>query len=126
VKSRQVIFTPEARHDLFGIYEWISSKASLQVAISYIERLETYCLGFNIASERGHRRDDVSPGLRIVGFERRGHHCICCRRKSGNDSALVLWRAKLGGQASMNRTIQSLSSTLDRCKESNSNQEVCK
>jgi len=24
-----------------------------------------------IASERGHRRDDVSPGLRIVGFERR-------------------------------------------------------
>jgi toxin ParE1/3/4 len=30
-----------------------------------------YCLGFDIASERGHRRDDVSPGLRIVGFERR-------------------------------------------------------
>ena len=51
--------------------EWIASKASLQVAISYIERLETYCLGFDIASERGHRRDDVSPGLRIVGFERR-------------------------------------------------------
>jgi toxin ParE1/3/4 len=71
VKSRRVIFTPEARHDLFGIYEWIASKASLQVAISYIERLETYCLGFDIASERGHRRDDVSPGLRIVGFERR-------------------------------------------------------
>jgi toxin ParE1/3/4 len=71
VKSRQVIFTPEACHDLFGIYEWISSKASLQVAISYIERLETYCLGFDIASERGHRRDDVSLGLRIVGFERR-------------------------------------------------------
>ena len=71
MKSRQVIFTSEARHDLFGIYEWIASKASLQVAISYIERLETYCLGFDIASERGHRRDDVSPGLRIVGFERR-------------------------------------------------------
>ena len=51
--------------------EWIASKASLQVAISYIERLETYCLGFDIASERGHRRDDVSLGLRIVGFERR-------------------------------------------------------
>jgi toxin ParE1/3/4 len=24
-----------------------------------------------LGSERGHRRDDVRPGLRIVGFERR-------------------------------------------------------
>jgi len=71
VKTRRVIFTPEARLDLFGIYEWIASKASLHVAISYIERLEVYCLGFDTASERGHRRDDVFPGLRIVGFERR-------------------------------------------------------
>lgn len=71
MKSRQVIFTPEARHDLFGIYDWIASKASLQIAISYIERLEAYCLGFDVASERGHSRDDIRPGLRIVGFERR-------------------------------------------------------
>lgn len=71
MKIRRVIFTPEARHDLFGIYEWIASKASLLVAIAYIERLEAYCLGFDSASERGHRRDDVFPGLRIVGFERR-------------------------------------------------------
>ena len=71
MKSRRVIFTPEARNDLFGIYEWIAAKAGLQVAISYIERIEAYCLGFEIASERGHRRDDVITGLRIVGFERR-------------------------------------------------------
>ena len=36
-----------------------------------IERIEAYCLGFELASERGHRRDDISLGLRIVGFERR-------------------------------------------------------
>ena len=71
MKSRRVIFTPEARNDLFGIYEWVAAKACLQVAISYIERIEAYCLGFEIASERGHRRGDVIPGLRIVGFERR-------------------------------------------------------
>ena len=28
-------------------------------------------MGFDIVSERGHRRDDISPGLRIAGFERR-------------------------------------------------------
>ena len=71
MKSRRVIFTPEARQDLFGIYEWIATKAGLQVAISYIGRLESYCLGFQDTSERGHRRDDVFLGLRIVGFEKR-------------------------------------------------------
>ena len=67
MKRRRVAFTPEARNDLFEIYDWIAAKASAQIAISYIERLETYCLGFELASERGHRRDDISLGLRIVG-----------------------------------------------------------
>jgi toxin ParE1/3/4 len=39
--------------------------------LSYVERLEIWCLGFDLASERGHSRDDVRPGLRIIGFERR-------------------------------------------------------
>jgi len=71
VKRRRVMFTPEARFDLFEIYDWIAAKAGFQIAISYIERIEAYCLGFELASERGHRRDDISLGLRIVGFERR-------------------------------------------------------
>ena len=41
------------------------------MTISYIERLESYCLGFSHASERGQLRDDIRPDLRIVGFERR-------------------------------------------------------
>jgi toxin ParE1/3/4 len=28
-------------------------------------------MGFEFAGERGHRRDDVRPGLRITDFERR-------------------------------------------------------
>ena len=71
MKRRQVIFTPEARGDLFELYDWIAANAGASVAISYVERIEAYCLGFDIVSERGHRRDDISPGLRIVGFERR-------------------------------------------------------
>jgi len=71
VKRRRVVFTPEARNDLFEIYDWITEKASPQIAITYIDRIEAYCLGFELASERGHRCDDISLGLRIVGFERR-------------------------------------------------------
>lgn len=34
-------------------------------------RIERCCLGFELAGERGTRRDDIRPRLRIVGFERR-------------------------------------------------------
>jgi toxin ParE1/3/4 len=71
VRRREVVFAPEARDDLLRLYERIATAADISVALAYIERIETYCLGFDLASERGHARDDIRPGLRIVGFERR-------------------------------------------------------
>jgi toxin ParE1/3/4 len=71
LKPRSVIFAPEARDDLLALYDWIAGAASPKVALSYIERLEAFCLGFSHVSERGTRRDDIRPGLRIAGFERR-------------------------------------------------------
>ena len=68
MKERRVVFSPEARADVFALYDRIARAASLHTALSYIERIEEYCLGLAVASERGHRRDDVRPGLRIVGF----------------------------------------------------------
>lgn len=35
------------------------------------ERILSYCLGFETFPERGTRRDDLRPGLRVVGFARR-------------------------------------------------------
>ncbi|WP_315838176.1 type II toxin-antitoxin system RelE/ParE family toxin [Bradyrhizobium prioriisuperbiae] len=70
MRRRDVIFSPEARDDLIELYDYIAAAAGVRVAMSYIERLEIYCLGFDIASERGHRREDIRPDLRIVGFER--------------------------------------------------------
>lgn len=70
MRERRVVFSPNARDDLFALYDWIAKAAGLDIADAYLERLERYCLGFSIASERGHRRDDVRSGLRIVGFER--------------------------------------------------------
>lgn len=71
MKQRGIVFAPEARADLLALYEWISAKASPEVAMAYIERIEHYCNGFDLASERGHARDDIRAGLRIIGFERR-------------------------------------------------------
>lgn len=71
MKQRDIIFAPEARADLLAVYEWISAKASPDVAMTYIERIEAYCNGFDLASERGHARDDIRTGLRVIGFEGR-------------------------------------------------------
>lgn len=71
MNERPVDFAPEAFEDLMQIYEWIANAASPETAIQYIDRLETYCRGMGVAAERGHKRDDIRPGLRIVGFERR-------------------------------------------------------
>lgn len=71
MKQRSVIFSPEASDDLLALYDWIAEAAGPEMALSYIDRVEAYCRGFAAAAERGHRRDDIRDGLRIVGFERR-------------------------------------------------------
>ena len=71
MKRRHVVLLPEAQADLLWIYDTVAHASSNLTAIRYIERIERFCLGLDYASERGTRRDDVRPGLRIVGFERR-------------------------------------------------------
>lgn len=67
---RKVVFSPEARADLFALYDYIAGQASPTRAMRYIERIESHCAGFDYG-KRGMRRDDLRPGLRVVGFERR-------------------------------------------------------
>lgn len=69
--KRKVIFAPEAREDMFALYSYITEKSGTARAFGYINRIEHYCLGFGLGGERGTWRDDLRPGLRIVGFERR-------------------------------------------------------
>jgi toxin ParE1/3/4 len=66
-----VIVSDKAEADLFAIREYITGRAGEAVALRFIERIETYCLGFSTVPERGTRRDDLRPGLRTVGFRRR-------------------------------------------------------
>ena len=71
MNRRTVTFTPQAHNDLLSIGDWIAERAGTEVALGYTARLEAYCNGFEFAGERGQRRDDLRPGLRVVGFERR-------------------------------------------------------
>jgi len=71
VKERAVAFGPEALDDLVELYDWLADRASPAVAIGYVDRIKAFCTGLSVGAERGGRRDDVRPGLRIVGFEHR-------------------------------------------------------
>ncbi len=68
---RRVIYAPEAQQGLFGLYGYIAERADPERARAYAARIEACCDGLGNFPERGSARDDLLPGLRVIGFERR-------------------------------------------------------
>jgi len=54
-----VVFSASAKADLFAIYDYIAERAGSEIALRFIEAIETYCLGFANTPERGTKR--VAP-----------------------------------------------------------------
>ena len=69
--SHRIEFSPEALADLLDLYDFIAPRAGAALAIGYIERIESFCHSLSTFPERGMQRDDLRPGLRVIGFERR-------------------------------------------------------
>ncbi|WP_407156261.1 type II toxin-antitoxin system RelE/ParE family toxin [Bradyrhizobium sp. STM 3557] len=67
----RVVFRPEAEADLIGLYDYIAERSGHQIAGGYIDRIEEACMALSTFAKRGRRRDDILPGLRTIGFERR-------------------------------------------------------
>ncbi|WP_020181112.1 type II toxin-antitoxin system RelE/ParE family toxin [Methylopila sp. M107] len=71
MKRRKVVYAAEAGDDLDWIYATVATASDPVTANDYDRRIRSSCERLETASERGHRRDDIRPGLRIVGFEKR-------------------------------------------------------
>ncbi len=67
----RVVFRPAAEADLFALYRYIVEASGASRAGAYLTRIEQACMGLATFPERGTRRDDLAPGLRTIGFERR-------------------------------------------------------
>jgi toxin ParE1/3/4 len=91
--ERRVVFSPEAAADLINLYEYVAARSGPLRAMGYIDRIEVYCAGFEFSAERGTRRDDLRPGLRIVGFERRVTIAF-----HGTPSTVIIDRILYGGR----------------------------
>jgi toxin ParE1/3/4 len=66
--AREVVYEQSARDDLRSIFDWI---ADADVASAYLDRIYDHCAGLVMFAERGTPHDDIIPGLRTIGFERK-------------------------------------------------------
>ena len=69
--SREVIFTPLAERHLDTLHRYIASRSSEDRADEYVGRIVGFCKSLTTFPMRGTVRDDLLPGLRVTGFERR-------------------------------------------------------
>jgi toxin ParE1/3/4 len=69
--DREVVFAPEALGDLRELYDFIAQDAGTGRAQSYTDRIIAHCLELVTFLERGTRRDDLRPGMRITTWRRR-------------------------------------------------------
>ena len=67
----EVVFDTAARQDLKDIFDYISGRASLAIAETFVLKLYHQCIGLRHVPERGTRRDELRPGLRTLGYRRR-------------------------------------------------------
>ena len=93
MRRYRVSFRPLAEADLVGLYDHIAAEASDEVAGGYIDRIEQACLALATFPKRGTARDDIMPGLRTIGFERRATIAFLVRR-----SEVTIVRIFYGGQ----------------------------
>jgi len=90
----RIVFTPEARDDLVELHEYIAEHGNPDRAIAYIERIEKACMSPQTLPNRGTLREDIRPGLRVMGFERRALIAFRVRSKS-----VAILRIVYGGQS---------------------------
>ncbi len=69
--EHEVIWRPEARDDLFTIYDRIADQADPDTAFGYTSRIEAFAMRLSHFPNRGTPRFDLAQGLRTVTFERR-------------------------------------------------------
>lgn len=61
----------ESAQRLRGIYDLIAERSGSDAsALAFVERIEAYVLGFDIA-QRGTARESLGRGMRVIGFEKR-------------------------------------------------------
>lgn len=68
--SYTVQFAPEAVDQLAAIEDYLAHAGSALAAARYADAIVTYCESLVTFPQRGIRRDDLKPGLRVTNHRR--------------------------------------------------------
>jgi plasmid stabilization system protein ParE len=63
----RVMYTPEAEAQLVALFFHIAEAASPAIAANYTEVIVKQCESLKTFPNRGAKRDDIRPGLRVFG-----------------------------------------------------------
>jgi plasmid stabilization system protein ParE len=66
-----VALSSRAQGQLLGLYAYIANAASPVVAIRYTDGITAFCKSLSTFLERGTRRDDIRPSVRITNYRKR-------------------------------------------------------
>ena len=66
--SYTVVFTPEAEAQLVELYGYIAAASSPEIAGRFTDGIVTYCESLSTFPNRGNRREDIRPGLRVTSI----------------------------------------------------------
>lgn len=69
--THKIVLRPAAEADLTALYDYIADNSGHARASAYIARIEMACMALADFPLRGQSRDDLYPGVRLIGFERR-------------------------------------------------------
>lgn len=69
--SYKLIFSPEAEQQIIELHTYITREGGQLNADRFTGELLDYLEGFTTFPERGNRRDDIRPGMRITHFRHR-------------------------------------------------------
>lgn len=67
----RVLLSPEADSQLVALYAYIADATSPDTAAAYIAAIIACCDSLSTFPNRGLMRDDLAPGLRLIGFRKR-------------------------------------------------------
>lgn len=87
----RIHFTPEARHQLHHLDEWITEKASADTARRFVAAILDHIDGTLLFPLAGRARDDVRPGMRSLTYKKRTLIAYEVDESSGEVVVNILW-----------------------------------
>ena len=71
MKRHRVVFTPRAERQLQELYSFIAENGGETRAGAFVGGLLADCQSLATFPERGTKRDDIRPNVRVKGYKRR-------------------------------------------------------